>query len=52
MEEDCLSVEIPATEKLSLRVQATLLPYGEQGARLEITGFATVTQAEEMEAFF
>lgn len=52
VEEDCLSVEIPATEKLSLRVQAALLPYGEQGARLEITGFATVTQAEEMEAFF
>ena len=46
------TVEIPATEKLSLRVQATLLPFTEEAARLQLTGFATVSQSEEMEAFF
>ena len=43
---------LPATEKLSLRVQATLLPFTEEAARLQLTGFATVSQSEEMEAFF
>ena len=52
VEDSVCTVEIPATEKLSLRVQATLLPFTEEAARLQLTGFATVSQSEEMEAFF
>ena len=52
LEGETLTAEIPATEKLSLRIQARLTPYTDSTACLEITGFATVSQGEETEAFF